>query len=230
MYHSSSSVYDDTSYGSFFDAGSLSCYQPPSSHLSSSLPCSYFLPRSSSSHSLTPSAGLLDPGDFPVFPLDPVRRVFSADDLQCMNGSPAAGEACHPDPTGRIGRYSAEERRERIERYRNKRNQRNFQKKIIYACRKTLADSRPRVRGRFARNGEAEHETEAEAESTENSFDGWNPYGLAIDMSGAGGGGDFWKKMQAALETTDEEESGYDEDLWASFESVITMNLSGGLS
>ncbi|OEL17122.1 hypothetical protein BAE44_0021859 [Dichanthelium oligosanthes] len=49
-------------------------------------------------------------------------------------------------------RYSAEERRERIDKYRSKRNQRNFQKKITYACRKTLADSRPRVKGRFARN------------------------------------------------------------------------------
>lgn len=27
--------------------------------------------------------------------------------------------------------------------------------KIKYACRKTLADSRPRIRGRFARNDEA---------------------------------------------------------------------------
>uniref|UniRef100_J3NCI4 CCT domain-containing protein n=1 Tax=Oryza brachyantha TaxID=4533 RepID=J3NCI4_ORYBR len=54
-----------------------------------------------------------------------------------------------------VGRYSAEERRERIEKYRSKRNLRNFDKKITYACRKTLADSRPRVKGRFARNSGA---------------------------------------------------------------------------
>ncbi|KAF7823514.1 zinc finger protein CONSTANS-like [Senna tora] len=48
--------------------------------------------------------------------------------------------------------YSPEEKKVRIERYRIKRNQRNFNKKIKYACRKTLADSRPRVRGRFAKN------------------------------------------------------------------------------
>ncbi|CAO2161777.1 unnamed protein product [Urochloa humidicola] len=60
------------------------------------------------------------------------------------------------------GRYSAEERRERIDKYRSKRNQRNFQKKITYACRKTLADSRPRVKGRFARN--AGDITEADAQ------------------------------------------------------------------
>ncbi|KAJ1273649.1 hypothetical protein BS78_05G001000 [Paspalum vaginatum] len=59
-------------------------------------------------------------------------------------------------------RYSAEERRERIDKYRSKRNQRNFQKKITYACRKTLADSRPRVKGRFARNAAGDY-TDADA-------------------------------------------------------------------
>ncbi|XP_060171416.1 uncharacterized protein LOC132602628 isoform X1 [Lycium barbarum] len=47
-----------------------------------------------------------------------------------------------------------EQRREKIHRYMKKRNERNFSKKIKYACRKTLADSRPRVRGRFAKNDE----------------------------------------------------------------------------
>ncbi|KAH9624388.1 hypothetical protein KSS87_011899 [Heliosperma pusillum] len=53
-------------------------------------------------------------------------------------------------------RYSPTEKKERIERYRSKKSQRNFNKKIQYTCRKTLADSRPRVRGRFARNNELE--------------------------------------------------------------------------
>ncbi|KAL6979259.1 hypothetical protein U1Q18_020924 [Sarracenia purpurea var. burkii] len=57
---------------------------------------------------------------------------------------------------GKACRYSREEKKERIDRYRSKRNQRNFSKKIKYACRKTLADSRPRIRGRFARNDEIE--------------------------------------------------------------------------
>lgn len=30
--------------------------------------------------------------------------------------------------------------------------ERNFERKIKYSCRKVLADSRPRVRGRFAKN------------------------------------------------------------------------------
>ncbi|GFP87535.1 zinc finger protein constans-like 3 [Phtheirospermum japonicum] len=54
----------------------------------------------------------------------------------------------------KVGRYSAEERKDRILRYLKKRNQRNFNKTIKYACRKTLADKRVRVRGRFAKNNE----------------------------------------------------------------------------
>ncbi|XP_062213847.1 uncharacterized protein LOC133914888 [Phragmites australis] len=58
------------------------------------------------------------------------------------------------DPTFKVNRLSPEERKEKIHRYIKKRNERNFSKKIKYACRKTLADSRPRVRGRFAKNDE----------------------------------------------------------------------------
>ncbi|KAM0916440.1 hypothetical protein ACQ4PT_010163 [Festuca glaucescens] len=58
------------------------------------------------------------------------------------------------DSTFKVVRLSAEQRKEKIDRYIKKRNERNFNKKIKYACRKTLADSRPRVRGRFAKNEE----------------------------------------------------------------------------
>lgn len=74
-------------------------------------------------------------------------------------------------------KLTTEERKEKIHKYMKKRNERNFSKKIKvclerfsccliiitddvrnlllqYACRKTLADSRPRVRGRFAKNDE----------------------------------------------------------------------------
>lgn len=61
----------------------------------------------------------------------------------------------------KVGRYTVEERKDRILRYLKKRNQRNFNKTIKYACRKTLADRRVRVRGRFAKNNEIfEEETE----------------------------------------------------------------------
>ncbi|XP_058086621.1 uncharacterized protein LOC131233824 [Magnolia sinica] len=100
-----------------------------------------------------------------------MRRACSTGDLQRMNSmqsnsafpSPLATETSYVEEVGsfRVGRYSAEERKQRINRYRNKRNQRNFNKTIKYACRKTLADSRPRVRGRFARNDETGETTKA---------------------------------------------------------------------
>ncbi|VVA97427.1 unnamed protein product [Arabis nemorensis] len=58
------------------------------------------------------------------------------------------------EPNTKVGRYSVEERKDRIMRYLKKKNQRNFNKTIKYVCRKTLADRRVRVRGRFARNND----------------------------------------------------------------------------
>nr|GMD62278.1 zinc finger protein CONSTANS-like [Ipomoea batatas] len=94
-----------------------------------------------------------------------MRRVCSTGDLQVINkmksrntlsSSPLSRESSFMEEANfKVGRYSAEERKERIHRYRTKRNQRNFNKTIKYACRKTLADNRPRIRGRFARNDEA---------------------------------------------------------------------------
>ncbi|WCJ26334.1 CCT motif family protein [Euphorbia peplus] len=97
-----------------------------------------------------------------------IRRVCSTGDLQSNLGgahssstqrsysSPLASEnSLMEDGNFKVGRYSAEERKDRISKYRAKRNQRNFTKTIKYACRKTLADNRPRIRGRFARNDES---------------------------------------------------------------------------
>ncbi|KAG0467504.1 hypothetical protein HPP92_019084 [Vanilla planifolia] len=200
----------------------------PPSLLSSSFPTSsYFLQRSSRSQTLPLASGVSDQRSFSEFDQEPVRRVLSTGDLQCTNGgSFALSDAV---ASARVGRYSAEERRERIERYRSKRNQRNFHKKITYACRKTLADSRPRVRGRFARNGEIEHETETETDTSARGFDNWNSWHVAGDV-GDGGAEEWWKQMQAALLTADEEDSGYDEELWANLDSVFAMDLGGSFS
>ncbi|XP_030538117.2 zinc finger protein CO3-like isoform X2 [Rhodamnia argentea] len=86
-----------------------------------------------------------------------MRRVCSTGDLQRMKVATANSTSPFMEEASscRVGRYTAEERRDRIQKYRAKRTQRNFNKTIKYACRKTLADSRPRIRGRFARNDEA---------------------------------------------------------------------------
>ncbi|XP_073282669.1 uncharacterized protein [Primulina huaijiensis] len=84
-------------------------------------------------------------------------QVLSGESQHLVHGetgttNPLASEL--DDPTFKVGKLSVEERKRKIHRYMKKRNERNFSKKIKYACRKTLADSRPRVRGRFAKNDE----------------------------------------------------------------------------
>ncbi|KAK3417209.1 hypothetical protein EUGRSUZ_H02948 [Eucalyptus grandis] len=86
-------------------------------------------------------------------------KAFCAESQKLMNANsssaPFATDISNlEDPTYKVGKLSVEQRKEKIHRYMKKRNERNFSKKIKYACRKTLADSRPRVRGRFAKNEE----------------------------------------------------------------------------
>ncbi|TKY48469.1 Zinc finger protein CONSTANS 4 [Spatholobus suberectus] len=160
----------DTSY--YYNNNNSNCSSGYSSYGGSPSPTSVASPnlmqRSVSSHSFHYNNGthhplsalfaeLLDSDDTSV------RRVCSTGDLQRINGmqhnhhsdSPLSSESSMIiEGMSRACPYSPEEKKARIERYRSKRNQRNFNKKIKYACRKTLADSRPRIRGRFARNDE----------------------------------------------------------------------------
>ncbi|RDX73485.1 Zinc finger protein CONSTANS-LIKE 4, partial [Mucuna pruriens] len=133
---------------------------------------SKYMQRNFSSHSFEGKPGFLSQ-PYRGSPEDSVfsgqmRRVCSTGDLQLVSLKfvillDQNMKANHMSPTEaplledsncKIGRYSAEERKERISKYRAKRTQRNFNKTIKYACRKTLADNRPRIRGRFARNDE----------------------------------------------------------------------------
>ncbi|XP_028775853.1 zinc finger protein CONSTANS-LIKE 5-like [Neltuma alba] len=154
-----------------------------------------WMQRSESSHSLhkneyrnpvsTLLAEFLDSDD------GPVRRVYSTGDLQKVNGMQQRNHGAEIalssessmiiEGMSRACRYSPEEKKVRIERYRSKRNLRNFNKKIKYACRKTLADSRPRIRGRFARNEETDksppvqwsHENGVGADEEDEEEDNW---------------------------------------------------------
>ncbi|XP_010555727.1 PREDICTED: uncharacterized protein LOC104825142 [Tarenaya hassleriana] len=93
--------------------------------------------------------------DFP--PLDfgavyGMRRAFSEGDIQAL-GNLNTGFV--QSPLDRIiVSCTSEDRREKLSRYRNKKSRRNFGRKIKYACRKALADSQPRIRGRFAKTAE----------------------------------------------------------------------------
>jgi hypothetical protein len=55
---------------------------------------------------------------------------------------------------GRIGIYLPDARRDRIARFHAKRSKRIWRKRIKYDCRKKLADSRPRIKGRFVKRSD----------------------------------------------------------------------------
>lgn len=58
-------------------------------------------------------------------------------------------------PGEKIGTISAAERRLKVQRFLEKRKRRIFKKRISYVCRKRVADSRVRVKGRFITKEEA---------------------------------------------------------------------------
>ncbi|RZR78200.1 hypothetical protein BHM03_00003475 [Ensete ventricosum] len=90
---------------------------------------------------------------------------------------------------------------------------------------KTLADGRPRVRGRFVRNGETETEVETETEATAgNSLECFS-YGNDEQNQSRSMGGEWSSQLQAALETDEEHEDYYDEELLASFADVFSMDI-----
>mmetsp|Transcript_31773 Transcript_31773/g.31486 ORF Transcript_31773/g.31486 Transcript_31773/m.31486 type:complete len:213 (+) Transcript_31773:21-659(+) len=59
------------------------------------------------------------------------------------------------DNTKKIGTLTLEERKLKIEKYLEKRKKRTFSKRIAYACRKRVADSRIRIKGRFVTKEQA---------------------------------------------------------------------------
>ncbi|MFS7914455.1 putative transcription factor C2C2-CO-like family [Helianthus anomalus] len=76
-----------------------------------------------------------------------MRRAFSEGDIKTLSD----GNSYYPP-----GQRISEDRLQKLSRYRNKKTKRNFGRKIKYACRKALADSQPRIRGRFAKTEESD--------------------------------------------------------------------------
>jgi hypothetical protein len=68
--------------------------------------------------------------------------------------SPATFQMELLNKDGRIGIYLPEARKARIARFHAKRKMRIWRKRIKYDCRKKLADSRPRIKGRFVKRSD----------------------------------------------------------------------------
>ncbi|CAI9274147.1 unnamed protein product [Lactuca saligna] len=92
-----------------------------------------------------------------------MRRAFSDGDIKTLaDANTNTGLIQYPLGLGQqqqpplISERAIEDRMQKLSRYRNKKTKRNFGRKIKYACRKALADSQPRIRGRFAKTDESE--------------------------------------------------------------------------
>ena len=71
---------------------------------------------------------------------------------------------------------SAESREARLMRYREKRKNRRFEKTIRYASRKDYAETRPRIKGRFAKR------TDNDADDAEADAEGAVPTSYMLDF------------------------------------------------
>ncbi|KAJ8491841.1 hypothetical protein OPV22_013562 [Ensete ventricosum] len=88
-----------------------------------------------------------------------LRRAYSEADIQDLGNkntstrnATAITSSVKQLPS--INDLKTEQRQQKLSRYREKKSKRNFGRKIKYACRKALAESQPRVRGRFAKTEE----------------------------------------------------------------------------
>ena len=134
---------------------------------------------------LLPQPSWTDFGVYQSVSADPIRTTQTADSSSSSHGvtqtqsrapllasdfGPAngiiIGDGC------RVGVYTREERLVRIERFREKKLKRIWRKQIKYDCRKRLADTRPRVKGRFvSRIGENGEELPPEPKPDTESVD-----------------------------------------------------------
>ncbi|KAJ8513869.1 hypothetical protein OPV22_004303 [Ensete ventricosum] len=88
-----------------------------------------------------------------------MRRAYSEEDIQILGNNNSVHVNMNIVPTFKLLASFEDvkiedkirERRIKLSRYRKKRTKRNYGRKIKYACRKALAESQPRIRGRFAK-------------------------------------------------------------------------------
>ncbi len=110
--------------------------------------------QASDSDALVPGAGGTGPDDSVEIATLPSGLSDGADNPQ----SPATFQLDLLNKDGRIGIYLPDARRARIARFHAKRKMRIWRKRIKYDCRKKLADSRPRIKGRFVKRSDMDED------------------------------------------------------------------------
>ncbi|CAH8362533.1 unnamed protein product [Eruca vesicaria subsp. sativa] len=160
QFHGSSSCPDVSALSNYFDNSSYGSFNPSSTLESMFLPQVFgvsdvSIPEYNNYYQNVNVNGTqyFHGGDQEYYGFSPeIKPLFRPSTGEQSWGSSEGG--IKAEQNTKVGRYSVEERKDRIMRYLKKKNQRNFNKTIKYVCRKTLADRRVRVRGRFARNND----------------------------------------------------------------------------
>lgn len=125
--------------------------------------------KSNSTSSFSPKATSLSLSSF--FSLAPLLQSAELGETSAEHALDEFSAAANK--SGRIGIYSREERALLLQRFRAKRLRRVWKKKIRYSCRKELADSRVRVKGRFIKAADPDSSlTSAVGESGDSSCSG----------------------------------------------------------
>ncbi|KAK1415196.1 hypothetical protein QVD17_30969 [Tagetes erecta] len=85
-----------------------------------------------------------------------MRRAFSDGDIKTLSHGNENHTRSSFGQSHLMSDHIVEDRWQKLSRYRNKKTKRNFGRKVKYACRKALAESQPRIKGRFAKTEESE--------------------------------------------------------------------------
>ncbi|KAG8071402.1 hypothetical protein GUJ93_ZPchr0006g45773 [Zizania palustris] len=98
------------------------------------------------------------------YPEHSMNHSVSSSEVAVVPDALSAGTAAAPLPTAVLA-SKGKEREARLMRYREKRKNRRFDKTIRYASRKAYAETRPRIKGRFAKRTAEDDALEHEAGS-----------------------------------------------------------------
>ncbi|KAF8400384.1 hypothetical protein HHK36_013682 [Tetracentron sinense] len=120
-----------------------------------SKPSSYSYTAQSLSHSVSSSS--LDVGVVPDE--NAISDISNTFGIQ-MNSGTDLSDAAAAATANQASQLSGIDRVARVLRYREKRKNRKFEKTIRYASRKAYAETRPRIKGRFAKRTEVEAEVD----------------------------------------------------------------------
>ncbi|KAE9464703.1 hypothetical protein C3L33_03348, partial [Rhododendron williamsianum] len=107
-------------------------------------------------HGLSVRPDFLDFHGMDLGDVNGIRRSLSEGDIKMLGNGHVSLVHSPCGPPQIFSNCTTEDRQQKLSRYRNKKSKRNFGRKIKYACRKALADTQPRIRGRFAKTEESD--------------------------------------------------------------------------